>query len=535
MARLPKWDMEVVPTGGGPLVVRASGEPGAAGAAAAGLGRTVAHTGATITAEARQAEERTKALQQDTQTSQYALEATQGYNQLSSELAMEQDPDARAPKWKAFQTAQRTRLGEIGDDDVRERAETWLNEQTALWDADVRKGTWRLRLKQSYDHLKALDTDATARRDDSLIVPQLSAMVQAGHMAAGDANDYLQAKRREIRGELGKDAIAAKVFQMDHGDAVTALKDPATFKGLALDPQQVSEFRDKLHAQLDVQRAAASQEARAVEQGRERAGVQAIAAAYRGQLDAAATIEAMETGAMRPEDARTALEIATKGPAAENDPKTYAELLRLQDGLARGAVEPAAVRRYAMAHATRLKPATVDAALRAAAETYSPQQQAVNEAVQRARQQFVTVTDSTLELLAAMGRGAAELKPAEDKRAFQYRLVSYLSDELDQYVRAHPEATREEITKRGRQIETSLRQQTQTEQRTTIDAWERAAFAPAAAQPWGEVPLPSPDGVPAGLEGLWPQLNDAEKQTVRELLAAGLSIERILEEARDAE
>ena len=527
--------MEVVPTGEGPLIVRPSGDAGAAGVGQAAMGRSIQHLGSAITKKGMQAEQRTKQLQQDTQVSQYALEATQGWNDLQTELAAETDPDARQPKWEGFQTAQRGRLGEIPDEDVRQRAQTWLNEQTAVWDTAVTTGTWKLRLKQSYDHLQALDTDATARRDDSLVVPHLSAMVNAGHMAGGDANDYLKAKRRQIRGELGKDRIAAKVRDMDHPAAVDYLNDPKTFAGLDVDDQEKLDFKNALVGKLRVQAAAANQEAARVEAGRERNAVEALGEAWRRNLDFENRLGQMEAGALRPGDFKEAVTIAERGPAAENDVKTYAELLRLQDGLARGSVDPAAVRQYAMAHASKLKPATVQAAIRTAAETYSAQAQAVNEAVQRARQQFVTVTDSTLELLAAMGRPEAELKPAEDKRAFQYRLVSYLSDELDQYVRAHPEATREEIVKRGRQIETSLRQQTQTEQRATIGAWEEAAFTPGAATPWGEVPFPSSPGIPAGLEGLWPQLNDTEKQTVRELLAAGFSVERILEEARNAE
>ena len=329
MATLPRWGMEVVPTGEGPLIVRPSGDAGAAGVGQAAMGRSIQHLGSAITKKGMQAEQRTKQLQQDTQASQYALEATQGWNDLQTELAAETDPDARQPKWEGFQTAQRGRLGEIPDEDVRQRAQTWLNEQTAVWDTAVTTGTWNLRLKQSYDHLQALDTDATARRDDSLVVPHLSAMVNAGHMAGGDANDYLKAKRREIRGELGKDQIAAKVFQMEHGAALAALRDPKTFAGLDLDAQQVSAFRDGLHAQLDVQRAVASQEARAADQSRQRAGAQAIAAAYAGQLDVPTTIEAMASGAMAPDDARTAIELATKGPVEANDGETFMAAERL--------------------------------------------------------------------------------------------------------------------------------------------------------------------------------------------------------------
>ncbi|HUU94059.1 MAG TPA: hypothetical protein VM238_22940 [Phycisphaerae bacterium] len=533
MGRLPKWDMEVVPTGGGPLIVRPSGDPGAAGLGQAAMGRSIQELGSAITSQGLQAEQKTKRLQQDTETSQYALEATQGYNKLQAELTTETDPDARQPRWEEFQAAQRGRLGEIADEDVRERAETWLNEQTGLWDAHVRTGTQQLRLKQSYEHLESLDSDATVRRDDSLLVPHLSAMVNAGHMDPRNANDYLRAKRREIRGELGKDTIAGAVFRMDHAEALAALKDPKTFAGLDLDAQQVSEFRDRLHAQLDVQRAAAAQEARGIEQAREKAGVEALASAYRGELDVDAGLAAMERGELRPEDFREALTIAAKGPVTENDPAAYAELLALQDGLARGTVEPQAVRNYAMANARKLKPATVEGAIRTAAESYSPQVQAVREAVARAERQFVTVTDSTLQMLVAMGTGKDALKPAEDARAFQYRLVSCLEDELYEYVRANPQATREEIVKRSRQIEVSLRQKTETEQREMIGAWEQAVFAPPAASPWGEVPLPSADGIPAGLEGLWPQMNQTERTEALELLRLGVSTERIAEQLRE--
>jgi hypothetical protein len=537
----PGWTVEETGGGAGPLVVRPL-NPEAPGLALAGMGRSLAETGAFLTAEARDAEAKTRALQQTTEVSRYTLAALQQYGALKDELERVTDPDARLPRLQELEGQLRADLESLGDPQVRTRAETWLNEEYALWDKDVRTGTQALRLKQANDHFAALAEDAVARRDDSRIAAYLQDLTEQGFTAPQQAADTLAAYRTRIDRELDKDALTGMITALPYPQAVERLNGMA--RPGTLNEQEWAQFKDGLHAQLDVARAQAAQEQRYRQQVVAANVTKSWAAALAGTLDVAAVPGQVERGDLPPDEAVRLTTFARRGPAAENDPATYAELNAKLGDLALGRTDAANVLKFATAHASKLKPGTVDAAIEAATNRATPQVRAVEDAVQSATREIVTVTDDVYAQILALSAGnTTALTSANDQRAGQWRQVDYVRQQLRAYVQQHPAATPDEIYVESRKLLRHLRTQTAEARTAEVEAWEEDLV-------WGTSPAPLESydletrqrrtlvggmkavGAPAGLEGLWETLTAEEQRDVLELLRRGWTPAQILREAQ---
>ena len=108
---------------------------------------------------------------------------------------------------------------------------------------------------------------------------------------------------------------------------------------------------------------------------------------------------------------------------------------------------------------------------------------------------------------------AAAAQTAGEKRKRQLRMVSDIEDEIDQFIKRKPDASREEILRVGR-----------------IATAEIASGVSPAATPW-EPAAGAANAAPAGLEAIWDGLTEEERGTVRTLLLRGVSVEAILREA----
>jgi hypothetical protein len=543
MAKTPQWTVrETGAASGGPLIV-APRNADAPYRALSGLGATVRDLGKTLTAEARVAQERSRALQRATEASDVRLDLTRKFLDLRDELGNIPDPEERLRRWDAAQGEFGTQLESIPDPETRAAAQRYYDDDMRAWDAEVHGSVAASRLAQAERGLQNAAAMSLELRDLSLYeerVRQAAPVVGWTDQVVADEMDRME---RLIGHEQAKDAVAARAASLPFDDAVAYLNSDAPFYGTAIDPQEKQKFLDAQMGLLTRQQAAAAQEARRVESVRETNGVAAIAAAYRDKLDLDATLKQMEAGALRPEDFNQAVQIAKKGPVTQNDPAVYAQVQDLLDGMARGAQTPQAVRRFALDHADRLTPAKMETILQETAQAFAPQSQALRDAVTRARSQLVTAPEAEspmMALLRAQNPDAAQ--DVDNQRARQWRLVNYLEDELQRYLRENPQATREDIIKKGRALEVYLRQQAPERQGQIIAAWETDATRPAGPVFVAQTPQQADQAaaryvdemfgpaVPVGLESIWSDLTPEEQTDVRELLAQGVSVARILAE-----
>ncbi len=551
MARQPLWTVREDPSGAGPLVVTPP-NPGTAGRAMAGFGSALFQVGSLLTAEAKDAEQRTRALQQQTAVDDYTLEATQKFLTIRQEITAMPDPDQAAARWAQA----RTELLPTGAAEGDETDETFqlkrqrYDREMASWEKVIAADIQARRVQQAQDSLTAARAASIAMRDTSLFLERLQDAAPLVGWTQQQVQDEFAAVDRAVSQELAKDRVAAKVARMPYDEAVAYLNSDAPFYGTGLNPQAKQEFLDKQMGLLSRQRAKAIQEANLAESVRQHNAAQYLGRAGQGQpVDVDAMWKLVEAGQLDAGAARTVQEMIVKGPATENDPATYARLLELQDEVSRGSKAPQDLAAFALANAgTKLTASAWQGALAHAANVYSPQMQAINEEVQQAGRQLVTVTDQSLEALQMLADPAL-LQNAENQRANQYRQVDYVRRSLMDYVRDNPKATPDDIYVQRLRLLRNLQRQHADEVKSLLEAYEAgklnppappAGVSPTAAQAKGiqeagvdlltgglRLDL-NPQHPPAGLESVWPALDEPRRAQVLRLLAKGATVEDIL-------
>jgi len=324
------------------------------------------------------------------------------------------------------------------------------------------------------------------------------------------------------------------------------LQDPQWQQVYGLDVAQAATIRNQLEGFVD-QEAQKQERIAAVE--REMLERKRIDQAYQGQLETdeeGVAIYRKEylRGQLTDKAYETIRRLEVRGPRTENDPETYAKLVELKDRVARGAAPAAELKSFATAHADQLTPAAYKDAIDTAGSPFAMQTQAKNDAVQRAYGQFVKVQETDLQALLMQGASQEAMRSAGEVRAQQLNLVNMLSDELEEWIRNHPEASRADILRQGRMIQVQIGMRSIEEQDARIRQWQASAGGPigpegsAVAGNLGNLQPRSPDSspdtpaprnaVPAGLESIWDQLDSEAKADVMRLLARGRTAEDIL-------
>ncbi len=226
-------------------------------------------------------------------------------------------------------------------------------------------------------------------------------------------------------------------------------------------------------------------------------------------------------------------------PPTRNDPAVFEQLLELQDAAVRDPAQAGGLKTFVRAHASQLTPETRESALKLAAGQYNGQMQALNEEVQQAGRELVTVTDESLQVLQGLANPAL-MQNAENQRANQYRQVDYVRRSLMDYVRDNPKATPDDLYVQRLRLLRGLQRQSSDQVKSLLKAYEAGKLGLAAgpggerveaAQPWGEVmipALPAPGGVPKGLESVWDSLTPQRQAKALELLRLGRSPEEIV-------
>ena len=506
-------------------------QAGIAAAAEAGVAREIAGLGGQISQYAEQQRRRSDVLaasrawrQLDTWRIQYLqdlpgrrktlagtlLDPETGDNVTGYEQELRNFPDSL--------NAEHARLSEGLSRNARAMLEERFNLHAPSWSA------------QAVETLRTLETEDVTGEILGLASDDRTS--DAMELLDQYADRYSPADRARIEGTIAK---AGQESQMKGAQdyliglaasggweaADKVLQDPEFLKTYGLDLVEAGTLKSQLDKWVSDNRSMAETKQRAQLEANNDA---IIADARQGKLDLTTLWDKVRANEVDATVAEQARRIVLE-PRTENDPAAYARLEDTLDGFARGSISQGQAKAELDRIAGELKPSTFEGARATITNTYSAQVQARQDVVMRARGQLVDVANEQDWATLMVSITAPELAEAAGaKRKRQLAQVSSVEDELDQFIKRKPDASREEILRMGR----------------IITAEVGGTMPPAAASPWGEVPLPEnqpstlnnqPSAAPAGLETLWPTLNDAEKSTVRMLLGRGFTAERILQEA----
>jgi|GEM_PF-6110419 len=407
----------------------------------------------------------------------------------------------------------------------------------------------RARLQMSYDDASPRWAQEVAtvldRMEISDVVVEARGLAREGRAASGldlvdlyrdrlDPDDY-----EKLTAELrltGAQSDLQEIARFDGWEkARQTLQDPQWQQIYGLDVAEAAAVRNQLAGFVAEEAGIAESRQRAVV---EKNSDEYLVAAERGEADLEAGLEAVRRNELPYEVYRQARQIMAE-PRSQNDPDVYEQLVEMQDLAARGAIPGADVKSFLRQNASKLTPATRQAATERMGSPFSMQTQAKNDAVQRAYGQFVRVQEDDPLKISLAGGDMSAIRAAGDARAQQLNLVNMLSDELEEWIQKNPDATRAEILRQGRMIQVQIGQRAIEEQDSLIRQWEASAGGmpgPEAAGVAGNlgnlrktqtsaVPQSS---APAGLESIWDQLDSEAKADVMRLLARGRTAEDIL-------
>jgi hypothetical protein len=561
MAKTPQWQVANSPAGAGP-VVSVPTMTDAPGRALAGLGQNAFETGLYLTQEAREADRRTKALTRQTAVDDYALDATQRFLRVRNEISSIPDPDQGQARWEQARSELLPATGDgvlAADNETLQLQRQTYDREMSSWEKVISSDLQSKRIGQAQASLDSARTAAVQMRDTSLFLERLQHAAPLVGWSDQQVQDEFSKVDLAVSHELQKDRIARTVSGLPYDQAVAYLNSDAPFYGTGMNPQEKQTF---LHVQtglLDRQRAAAAQAQNLTTTVRQNNALKLLEAAHTHQpVDLAGMWQLVGRGQLDPEAADRVEKVIVGGPVTTDDPAVARQLLTLQDRVARGDAAPAELTAFALAHAgTRLKETSWRDALKFATETYTPQMQALNDEVQQAGRELVTVTDTTLQSLAALANPAL-VTAAENQRANQYRQVDYVRRSLMDYVTANPQALPDDLYVQRVKLLRNLQRSTSDQVKSLLEAYEsgrlaagaaddlgrsldravaanqRSAPAAPAAAPLTPAPRQGPGPAPAvpapaGLEGVWDRLDADTRKDALTLLGRGWTAEMILE------
>ena len=524
MAKFPQWTATVDPTAGGPLIVRQP-NAGQTGMAMAQLGQTIAGVGQYLTAEGRQAAERTAELDRIRQASTITRQATSKLRKFSDEIRRDPDPANYERRFEEVSSSILAGLDAIEDPEVCTRAQVKIDSELDFHQRDML--TWRMQAQQKafeQEYLQA-EQDAVRTGNVEAVETPLQALVDAGFTTpeqAARAKSVVEAKTIVWQTALAKGWTEGLKYATD----------PETLAELPLSPEERKAFKAELESYLaseeTLEQLAARKEAERIERDK----TQLFADAYSEKLtDPGQIDQALRAGVLSPTEAKQLYELMKKGPPAENDPQASAEAYDLVADVQFGRTQPETALRQLDKMASKLTPAFRDARIKDLTST-GPIDTAMRDITQAARRELVTTTQDLMTVMMTSGAGPDALAALDNEKNRQERLVNYHDDQMRRWLREHPEASEDDLYVESRRILARVRSMDVAGRESLLESWEQQVLTPAAS-PWegpneGVIPLGSV--APQGLETVWDTMTTEEKQTALSALANGTAtVEQIRE------
>lgn len=414
----------------------------------------------------------------------------------------------------------------------------------------------RARLELAYNQAVPQWSDEAVRTLDAMELSDVTAEARdlARNGRSADALDLVDLYRdrmgpeaaRQLATELQVSGAQADLQEIARTQGWQAahdtLKDPEWQKIYGLDVGEAASIRNQLGG--FVAEESARQE-RADAMAQDLLSRQRIDEAYQGTVDIDTVRREYLTGQLSEKAYNAVRQLSITGPRKQNDPQVYAKLIELQDAVQRGAKTSSDLKTFAFANAAALKSSTFEAAISQAENPFAMQQQAKNDAVQRAYGQFVRIREEDLASLLIAGVSGEQMKSAADERASQLNLVNMLSDELEEWIGKNPGATRAEILRQARGIQVSIANRSVEDQDAMIRQWQ--GVSPGALPDSGvgfgiagnlgnianqmrqaQTNGQQASAPPAGLESIWTQLDAEAQADVLRLMARGKTAAEIL-------
>lgn len=529
MAKFPKWSADLVPTGGGPLIVRQP-NAGQAGAALSGLGRSMAGLGQYLTKEAKEAAEKTAELDRIRQASTATRQASQELRKFADEIRRDPEPGNYERRFEEVSQSVLAGIDAIEDPEVKTRVQTQIDSDLDFHYRDMLTHRMEKQQQAFEREYTAAEKQAVRTGDVELVEKPLQDLQAVGLLSQEQAAEYL-AKTR------AKTLVWQTAIALGWKEGQKYIADPQTWKDVPLGLEEMSAFKGLIESNLRSQEAIEGREALLQAAKTEQAKSGLFADALAGKLDDPMKIDlALRAQVVTPAEAKDLYRLVRDGAPETNDFEALAKINQMIDGIERGQYQTSDVLKEIDRNVTKLTPAKRDSLIERATNVFSFQNRAMSDARRYAISQLVTVNESMLERLYSMGTSTETLKPIEDRRAFEYRLVEYVEDQLGSWIQAHPEATPDDVQVHGRRLISQVRSMDQARRRSMLDAWEttETVSTTTAATPW-EGPN---EGVlmigeaPRGLESVWESLSAEERDSARAFLRDGGTVEQVLEALR---
>lgn len=312
MAKFPQWTATVDPTVGGPLIVRQP-NAGQTGMAMAQLGQTIAGVGQYLTAEGRQAAERTAELDRIRQASTITRQATSELRKFSDEIRRDPDPANYERRFEEVSSSILAGLDAIEDPEVRTRAQVKIDSELDFHQRDML--TWRMQAQQKafeQEYLQA-EQDAVRTGNVEAVETPLQALVDAGFTTpeqAARAKSVVEAKTIVWQTALAKGWTEGLKYATD----------PETLAELPLSPEKRQAFKSELESYLRTEQTLAEIDARKQQAQIEQTKNALFADAMSDKLDDPTKIDAaLRAGVVSPAEAKQLQELVKKGPPEQSD------------------------------------------------------------------------------------------------------------------------------------------------------------------------------------------------------------------------
>lgn len=525
MTKFPKWTADLVPTGGGPLIVRQP-NAGQAGQALSGLGRTMAGVGQYLTQQAKEAAERTQELDRIRQASTATRQAAGELRKFADEIRRDPDPGNYERRFEEVSQSVLSGVDAIEDPEVKTRVQTQIDADLDWHYRDMLTHRMEKQQKAFESEYSAAEEQAVRTGDVELVEKPLQDLQDVGLLSEQQASEYL-AKTR------AKTLVWQTALALGWKEGQEYIADPQTWKDVPLSLEEMSAFKKLIESNLDSQKDVEDRAARLEAAKADEVRRSLFADAHADKLDDPSRIDAaLRSGIISPADAKDLHSLVRDGAPETNDFEALAKINQMIDGIERGQFTPTQVLTEIDRNVTKLTPAKRDSLIERATNVFSFQNRAMSDARRYAISQLVTVNESMLERLYSMGTSTETLKPIEDRRAFEYRLVEYVEDQLGSWIQAHPEATPDDVQVHGRRLISQVRSMDQARRQSMLDAWETVESPAATAWEGPNEGVLMIGEAPRGLESVWKSLSAEERDSARAFLRDGGTVEQVLEALR---
>lgn len=365
MAKFPKWTADLVPTGGGPLIVRQP-NAGQAGAALSGLGRSMARYGQYLTQEAKEAAERTQELDRIRQASTATRQASQELRKFADEIRRDPDPGNYERRFEEVSQSVLSGVDAIEDTEVKTRVQTQIDADLDWHYRDMLTHRMEAQQKAFESEYTAAEDQAIRTGDVELAEKPLKDLQAVGLLSEGQASEYL-AKTR------AKTLVWQTALALGWKEGQEYIADPQTWKDVPLSLEEMQAFKGLIESNLQSQQAIEARNARLQAAKIEQAKSTLFADALAGKLDDPATIDAaLRSGTITPPEAKELYKVFRNGPAEVSDPDVYLEALNRVDMAQRDPAKRAEALAYLRRNATKLTPAKYESLSAQAYSTDAP-------------------------------------------------------------------------------------------------------------------------------------------------------------------